>query len=580
MNMLHLAAEKRGKEQNKKFTDCQVYKVLIHFILEGSVLKKGWLLLVGLFLIGGLLAGCTTTSEGTGGNEGDSGEKILRYTMGAEPGTLDSNKSVDDMSNEILFHISEGLVRIINNEAKPGVAERWDVSDDGLTYTFHLRESVWSDGEPLTAHDFEYTFKRFLDPATGASFVEKIDAVVNAMAYNKGEITDASQVGVKALDEHTLEIKLEYPVPYFLVTIGSNSYFYPVRQDFVEEHGSSYAADADKLITNGPFILDRWNHEAELRMVKNENYWNAGAIKLDGITQLIVPDSNTAANMYDTGEIDYLPSIPAALISSYPDAKDALSGGVQMLQFNIDGDTPESQVLMSNANFRKALSYALNRNNIAAAIAPPGTEPAGRFVLPTFTSFINYHPFEGVPLAGDAEKAKEYLQFALDETGLTMEEMPVIRYVGMEGRNRVYAEALQDAWVQVLGLNNIEIQILPVPQAIEATAKREYDIYLQSLTASRDVSELFDYWVAGGSINWTGWDDEVYTEMYQEAMRIVNPADRDAALFEVEQYLFEHGPLEPFMYVGNSYVVKDYVSGIERSAVGAPSQMIYADIAK
>ncbi|WP_010267982.1 peptide ABC transporter substrate-binding protein [Paenibacillus senegalensis] len=544
-------------------------------------MKKGWLILVSLCLIGGLLAGCTTASEGTGGGEGDAGgKKILTYSMGAEPGTLDSNKSVDDMSNEILFHISEGLVRNINNETKPGIAERWDVSDDGLTYTFYLRESVWSDGVPLTAHDFEYTFKRFLDPATGSSFVEKVDAIVNAMAYNRGEITDASQVGVKALDDHTLEIKLEYPVPYFLVTIGSNSYFYPVRQDVVEEHGSNYAADADKIVTNGPFTLERWNHEAEIRMVKNENYWNADAIKLDGITQLIVPDSNTAANMFDTGELDYLPSIPAALITSYPNAENSLAGGVQMLQFNLDGDTPESQPLMSNVNFRKALSYALNRNNIAAAIAPPGTEPAGRFVLPTFTSYLQEHPFEGVPLEGDEDKAREYLQIALDELGMSIDELPVIRYVGMDGRNRVYAEALQDAWVQVLGLNNIEIQILPVPQAIEATMNREYDIYLQSLTASRDVSELFDYWVAGGSVNWTGWDDEVYTEMYQEAMRIVDPAERDQALFEVEKYMFENGPLEPFMYVGNSYVVHDYVSGIIRSAVGAPSQMIYADIAK
>lgn len=545
-------------------------------------MKKGWMFLVSFCLIGGLLAGCTTASDnsGTEGDDSETGSKILRYSMGAEPGTLDSNKSVDDMANEILFHISEGLVRNINNEIAPGIAERWDISDDGLTYIFHLRESVWSDDVPLTAHDFEYSFKRFLDPATGSSFVETLDAVVNAAAYNKGEITDASLVGIKALNDYTLEIKLDYPAPFFLVTLGSKAYFYPVRQDVVEEHGASYAADETKIVTNGPFKLEKWSHEAELRMVKNDKYWNADKIKLDGITQLIVPDSNTAASMYDTGEIDFLPSIPAALVSSYPNAEKSLAGGVQMLQFNLDGATPETKAIISNINFRKALSYAINRSNIASAIAPPGTQPANRFILPTFSSYIQEHPYEGVPVEGDEAKAKDYLNKALDELDLTVDQLPVIFFVGMEGRNKVYAEALQDAWSKVLGLNNIEIQILPVPQAIEATMKREYDIYVQSLSASSDVSKLLDYWVAEGSINWTGWNDQVYTDMYQNAMKLVDQKARNQALFEVEQYLFEEGPLEPFMYVGNSYVVKDYVSGVVKSAVGAPSQLIYADIAK
>lgn len=545
-------------------------------------MKKGWMFLVSFCLIGGLLAACTTASDnsGTEGADSETGSKILGYSMGAEPGTLDSNKSVDDMANEILFHISEGLVRNINNEIAPGIAERWDISDDGLTYTFHLRESVWSDDVPLTAHDFEYSFKRFLDPATGSSFVETLDAVVNAAAYNKGEIADASLVGIKALNDYTLEIKLDYPAPFFLVTLGSKAYFYPVRQDVVEEHGASYAADETKIVTNGPFKLEKWSHEAEIRMVKNDKYWNADKIKLDGITQLIVADRNTAANMYDTGEIDYLPDIPAALVSSYPDAKNALAGGVQMLQFNLDGATSETKAIMSNINFRKALSYAINRSNIASAIAPPGTQPANRFILPTFSSYIQEHPFEGVPVEGDEAKAKDYLNKALDELDLTVDQMPVIFFVGMEGRNRVYAEALQDSWSKVLGLNNIEIQILPVPQAIEATIKREYDIYVQSLSASTDVSELLDYWVAEGSINWTGWNDQVYTDMYQNAMKLVDQKARNQALFEAEQYLFEEGPLEPFMYVGNSYIVKDYVSGVVKSAVGAPSQLIYADVAK
>ena len=358
---------------------------------------------------------------------------------------------------------------------------------------------------------------RALKPRT-AIMMAAIMNFVGAMMFTGvakkigGSITDPA-----ALDDHTLEIKLTRPVSYFLVTLGSNSYFYPVRQDAVEQYGPDYASDETKLVTNGPFKLEKWAHEAEIRMVKNENYWNKDSIKLDGITQLIVPDSNTAASMYDTGELDYLGDIPAALISGYPDAAGSLSGSIQMLQFNVEGMTSESGKVIANANFRKALSYAISRKDIAAAVAPPGTEPANRFILPTFSSFVGEHPFEGVPVEGDAEAAKAYLDKALEELGMTADQLPKIQYVGMEGKNKVYAEALQDAWLQVLGLNNIDIQILPVPQAIEATMNRQYDIYVQGLSASRDTSEILGYWLAEGSINWTGWNDTAYTDMYLAA---------------------------------------------------------------
>lgn len=551
-------------------------------------MKKGRGLFISFILITALLGGCTTANTsnhaapqgGTTEGQVEAGAKNLTYSKNAEPGSLDSNKSSDDLGNEILFHISEGLVRNYNNETVPGIAEEWEISEDGKTYTFKLRESVWSDGVPLTAKDFEYSFKRFLDPATGASFVETMYPVANAKAYNTGELADASQVGIKALDDLTLEIKLEYPVPYFLVTLGSNAYFYPVRQDVVEKHGAAYASDETKLVTNGPFTLAKWSHEAEIRLVKNENYWNKDAIKLDSITQLIVPDNNTAANMYDMGELDYLGDIPAALISTYPEAKGELAGGIQMLQFNLDGATPETKAVMSNANFRKALSYALNRKNIAAAVAPPGTQPANRFILPSFTDFVGNHSYEAVPVEGDEAKAKEYLQKALEELNTTVDKLPAIKYVGMEGKNKVYAEALQDAWLKVLGLNNIDIQILPIPQAIEATMNREYDIYIQSLSASRDVSEVLEYWLGDGSVNWTGWNDPKYGELFNQASNLLEPKERDAAFFELEQYLSENGPLEPFMYPGVSYLVKDYVTGVVKSPLGAPNQLIYADISK
>jgi len=558
-------------------------------------MKKGFSALLMLLMISTLLlsactatnnnspkAGKSTNSSGEGST--DSGAKVLTYAMNKEPGSLDANKSQDDLSNEILYHISEGLVRTYDSKIFPGIAKTWDISEDGKTYTFNLRESVWSDGTPLTAHDFEYSFKRFLDPNTGSAFVETLYSVVNAEAYNKGELTDASQVGIKALNDYTLEIQLVNPVPFFLTTLASDSYFYPVKQELVEQYGDQYAADASKLVTNGPFTLTNWVHESELVMVKNENYWDKDTIKLDGITQLIIPDANTQASMYDSGQLDYLANISANLVSKYSDAKSALAGGVQMLQFNIDGFNKETGKVISNQNFRKALSYAIDREGVANAVAAPGTQPAHRFVLPTTQGTTNTYqseyPFDGVATSSQPELAKEYLEKALSELNMTKEQLPTLTYVAMEGTQKLYAEALQSEWKTVLGLENIEITVLPTPQAIQATMNREYDIYVQSLDASEDVSTILGYWLANGSINWTGWNDQQFTDLFNNAMLELDSIDRYTGLFEAEQYLFENGPLEPFLYPGNSYVYQDYVSGIVKAPLGAPSQLIYADLIK
>lgn len=559
-------------------------------------MKKGFSALLLLLMISTLLlSACTATNNnspnqaGTATNAGGedstpAASKVLTYAMNKEPGTLDANKSQDDLSNEILYHISEGLVRTYDSKIIPGIAKTWDISEDGKTYTFNLRESVWSDGTPLTAHDFEYSFKRFIDPSTGSAFVETLYGVVNAEAYNKGEVTDASEVGIKAINDYTLEIQLNNPIPFFLTTLASDSYFYPVKQDVVEQHGDQYAADASKLVTNGPFTLTNWVHESELVMVKNENYWDKDNVKLDGITQLIIPDANTQASMYDSGQLDYLANISANLVSKYADAKSALAGGVQMLQFNIDGYNADTGKVIANRNFRKALSYAVDREGVALAVAAPGSQPAHRFVLPTTqgttTAYHDEYPFDGVAISSQPEMANEFLDKALAELNMTKDQLPTLTYVAMEGTQKLYAEALQSEWKTVLGLENIEITVLPTPQAIQATMNREYDIYVQSLDASEDVSTILGYWLANGSINWTGWNDQTFTDLFNNAMLEVDSIDRYTGLFEAEQYLFDNGPLEPFLYPGNSYVYHDYVSGIVKAPLGAPSQLIYADVNK
>ena len=513
--------------------------------------------------------------------------KILTYIMSKEPISLDTSKTNDSMSGEVLYDLSEGLVRSYNGEVIPGVAESWEISDDGLTYTFHLRDSVWQDGEPVTAQQFEYSFQRFLDPASAAAFADVLYPVVNAKDYNTSVITDASQVGVKAVDDKTFVITLSYPVPYFLSAIATNAYFYPLRQDFVEQFGESYAANETSFLSNGPFILEKWEHEASLTLVKNPTYWNADAIKLDKIVQLVVADNNTAVSMYDNDEVDYIPELSPEFTASYPDAKAGLTGSIQFLEFNIAGMTPEAGTVLSNLNFRKALSYAIDRQSLATAVAGTGTLVADRFTNPEIyglnSTFDTEFPItEGiVPSNGDPAKAQEYLAAALEELGTTVDQLPKITYVCMEStKHKLYAEAFIDAWSKVLGINSIEIQILPVPQAIQAGMEKQFDIFLLGMGTESDPYSFQAYWTSENGTNWSNWSDPTYTEMLSATNTMLDPAERFSALFEAEKYLLANGPLEPLFFPGTAYIYKDYVTGIVKSSIGSASQLIYADINK
>lgn len=513
--------------------------------------------------------------------------KVLTYQYHAEPISLDTSKTNDNMSAEILYHLSEGLVRFYDGQVIPGIAETWDVSADGVTYTFQLRDAVWQDGQPVTAEQFRYSFVRLLDAKTAATFPDVLYPVVNAEQFNKGEV-DASEVGIKAVDDKTLQITLKRPMGFFITTLATNAYFYPLRQDFVEQHGDSYAADETSFLSNGPFILKEWKHEASLDLVKNPDYWNADKVKLDEIVQLIVPDPNTIVAMYDRGELDYIPNLNADYLEQYPDAKKSAGGSLQFLEFNLKGMTPESGAVLSNRNFRLALSYALDRTAINGAIAAGSGTITGRLIqniIPgTSKPFVEEYPISSdmlVPANGDPVKAKAYLDAALEELGTTVDKLPTITYVAMESPvHKLYAEGFVDAWSQVLGINSVKIQILPIPQALQAGATHQYDIFLLGMGGDPDPYPFLAYWTIGNDINWTGWEDQTYTDLVQKSDALLDPKARLDGLAEAEKYLVANGPLESLWEPGLFYVSHDYVSGIVRSSLGAASQLIYADVNK
>ena len=264
---------------------------------------------------------------------------MLRFSIAGEPPTLDPHNGADMLSSVAINGFFEGLVRIVDGKVVPGMAESWEVSDDGLTYTWKIREgATWSDGQPVVAQDFVDGIIRLIDPnppAPNGSYNFQGFYLVNGEEFNAGTVTDPAEVGIKALDDNTLEMKLVAPVPYFVELMDFVS-FYPVRKDYVEKYQLEFASEADKIIGNGPFVLTTWDHEQQLILEKNPNYWNKDAVNLDRVEIYIIADQNTALNMYENDELD-LVNLPKDFIPQYESDGTALyyGDGVEFwMEFN------------------------------------------------------------------------------------------------------------------------------------------------------------------------------------------------------------------------------------------------------
>lgn len=345
-------------------------------------LKSTLALLIACFIACTALAGCGGSNKPK--EEAEPGVKQeLTFSQSSEIPSLDPQLMNAMPSVEVSNAIFEGLVRLHEGKVQPGVAETWDISKDGKTYTFHLRDAKWSDGEPVTANDFEYGIKRLLDPNTGAAYAFAGYMIVNGEAYNTGKIKDASQVGVKAIDEKTLEIKIANPAPYFLGYL-SLACFMPTRQDIVEKYGKDFALEAANNVYNGPFILEEWKHESNVTLKKNPDYWNKDAVKLEKVTILQITDPNTALSMYENGELDWV-YVPNALWDKYkddPNTKLMMNGAIDWLRLNLDA---EGKPWLANMDFRKALNYAIDRQEYVKAATKGLYLPYSRLVLPLVT---------------------------------------------------------------------------------------------------------------------------------------------------------------------------------------------------
>lgn len=508
--------------------------------------------------------------------------QVFNFAYSNDLTSLDVSQINDEMSGLTQYVTNEGLVRSVNGVTKNALAETIEVSEDGRTYTFTLRDAKWSDGQAVTADDFVYSFLRTMDPATGSSQVEDFADIAGAEDYYNGVTTDASTVGVKAVNDKTLVIELVAANPFFLETLARGVNFYPIRQDYVEKYGADYGSSPETFIGCGPFVLTEWVKTSSLKYVKNEHYWDADSIQLDEVNQLIISDENTSIGLYDAGEVDSLYGISKTYAALYPDYGSYTADTIQYLCFMTD----ESSIL-NNKNLRLALAYAIDRTTIANAVCQIGTKTTDRMITSGYmygeTNIAeSYNAYAGIPASGDLEKAKEYLAAALAELGYSdVSELPSIRYVAMESAaHQNMAQALQAQWQQNLGVK-IELDVRPVMQAIVGgLLAGDFDIYLVSVSLDVDPATNLNGFTVDSADNYAHWMNEEYSKLIDEARFEEDFDVRFTKLAQAENLILSDATVVPLWVPGGAYVHADYVQNLYYGPWTGSMEFIYASVSK
>lgn len=523
-------------------------------------------LTVALVMSMSLLAGCKKT--------GTSGQ-VVRYNLGAEPKTIDpALNSATDGSNVIL-NTFEGLTRLDNNDQPvAGVAEKWEVSADQLTYKFFLRKDAkWSDGQPVKAQDFEYAWKRVLNPETAAEYAYMLYYIKNGEAYNSGKAT-ADQVAVKALDDYTLEVTLEAPTSYFLSLTAFPTYS-PVRKDIVEVNKDTWATKPETYISNGPFVLKEWRPKDVMVLEKNTNYWKANEVKLGKVEFKMIDQQTSALTAFQTGQLDMIDNVPQEEIPRLVKEKIATIEPALATYYYIFNLTdkaatidPAASKALKDPKVRKALTLAVDRKAIVDNVTKGGQTPAGAMV-PGGIKEPNGQEFRNVSYykpEGDVAEAKKLLAEAGYPEGKGFPKLTIL-YNTSQGHQNI-AQAIQDMWKKNLGIN---VELKNEEWKVFQTTRRQKNYLVARAGWNGDYVDpmtFLDMWTTGNPQNDAGYANAAFDAKIAAAKKEVDPAKRMQILHEAEEILMTDLPIMPIYFYTHIVCVKSNVKGIHKSVLG------------
>jgi len=509
----------------------------------------------------------------------DAKKQRIQIALGEEPPQLNSTKSTDQASFFVLGHVKEGLLRYDRRRRlAPGVAERWEMDAEGVT--FYLREDArWSDGQPVTARDFEFAWKLAVDPANASQYAFILYPIRNAEKVNNGEMP-LDSLGVQVVDDRTLKVAFERPCGYFLSLTAFGTYF-PVREDFYKSRGERYAADAGDLLFNGPFKLTNWVHGASLRLEKNEQYWNRDAVALEVIdAPYITPDTRARFNLFKDGNIAMTgldsETLKDALEQKYKIRKFS-DGAVFYLEFNF-----REGRLTRNLKLRQAIQAIYDpRELVDKVIAVPGNVP-GRSLFPQWLqgvegSFRKEHPAAEAEV--DIEKGRRLLEEARAQLGLEAWP-PLILLTGQSPTAAKQAEYLQNLFKEALALD-LKIDKQTFKQRLAKMTSGEFDIVAAGWGPDfNDPMTFADLFASWNENNRGRYANDEYDRQVRVAQNSADPAERMAAFAEIQRIIFEDVAILPQYERGSVYVQHPKLKGVVRNIIGTDPDYTHARVAE
>ncbi|PEY69630.1 peptide ABC transporter substrate-binding protein [Bacillus cereus] len=495
-------------------------------------------------------------------------KQVLNVTVSEEIPSLDTAKTMDGTSAHVMQNIFEGLY-VLNDQdqSTPAIAKSFKRSEDGKKYTFDLRKDAkWSNGDSVTANDFIFAWKRAINPETASQYASMLFYVKNAKEINKGTMP-LDALGVKAINNYTLEVELEQPVPYFLQLLALPIYL-PQHESFLKEQGNNYALEPSNLIYNGPFVLEKWKHEQEFQLKKNATYWDQKKVKLDEINFHIVKDTMTAVNLYEAGDLDRVP-INSQIVDKYRGNKElhmSSDPGIAMLRFN------EKNTALANKKVRQSISLVLNKDDFVAHFINNGAKPASGLVPVGHVNEVTGKDFRkenGDLSSYDLQNAQKIWKEAKKE--LEVEQVNLEFLTFEQDNAKRMAEYIKGDLEKNLQGIAIQIKQQPFKQKLQLEQTGDYDITMANWGPDyKDPISYLELFTTGNPNNKMNYSNVHYDELIKKAKTdfVLDTENRWEALREAEQVLLEDAAVAPLYHIGSAYVQKDYVKGIEKHQFG------------
>ena len=515
-----------------------------------------------------LVLACGGSNKGGTDTGAKKDGKTFTLNLGGEPASIDPQISTDIQGGSVNDLISEGLLKTDKDgKVVAGLAEKWESTPDGLVWTFHLRDGIkWSNGDPITANDFKAGWVRALDPAVASEYSYMLYPIKNAEAYNTGK-AKVEDLGIKVIDDKTLEVTLGAPTPYFDDLITFKTYM-PLNEKFHKEVGEAYFTEADKTLSSGPYVLKSWTHDSEMKFEKNPNYWDNANVKTDNIIFKLISDNAAAFNAFKNDEVDvtFITVEQAKELKNDPRLVSNNDGSVWYLLMN------NKVKELGNVKVRKAILMAVDRDELAKVVLN-GSGTAAKTLVPAgigmkgLTKADFTEEVTSVIPQFNVEEAKKLLAEGLKEVGV--DKMPELEMIFNDsGNNKLIAEYIQESLNKNLGVN-LKLSVMTFQERVARMKQKDFDFVLAGWSGDfHDPVTYLDLFVTNGGNNHSSYSNARYDELIKTIKSTADPAVRYPAMVELEKIIAEDIPVGVLYHRERKYVVNPRVEGLGFRAIG------------